>query len=91
MVPEKRYRRAVELMEAELGDELVALDAARGECFGFNGPAAAVWRQLAEPKSFQELHAALLAEYDVDGEQCTAELASLLDHLRAKGLVEQSA
>ena len=37
-----RYQRATELLEAELGDELVALDQAQGQCFGFNGVATSV-------------------------------------------------
>jgi hypothetical protein len=87
-VPEKRYRRAVELMEAALDDELVALDAARGECFGFNAPAAAVWRHLEESKTFEQLREKLLREFDVSDEQCSAELTELLQDMRAKGLVE---
>ena len=49
------YRRAIDLMEAELGDELVALDPKAGECFGFNGVATSVWRILEEPRSFEQL------------------------------------
>jgi hypothetical protein len=35
-VPNPVYRRALTLMEADIGDELVALDATAGNCFGFN-------------------------------------------------------
>ena len=45
------YQRATELLEADLGDELVALDQAQGQCFGFNGVATSVWRLLASPRS----------------------------------------
>jgi len=81
------YKRAIDLMEAELGDELVALDPNAGECFGFNSVATSVWRELAEPKSFEQLRDVLLEEYEVSGEQCTSELEELLDDLSAKGLV----
>ena len=81
------YRRATELMEAELGDELVALDAERGECFGFNDIATVIWRNLERPKSFAQLRDVLLAEYDVAPGQCEAELRELLDDLLAKGLL----
>jgi hypothetical protein len=89
-VPEKRYRRAVELMEAELGDELVALDTARGECFGFNGPAAAVWADLAEPRTFDQLRNTLMERFDVDTATCARDLAELLADLQGRGLVQQS-
>ena len=85
------YERATELLEADLGDELVALDAEGGNCFGFNSVATAVWRQLATPKTFAELREMLLAEYEVDVEQCTEELQGLLDSLIAKRLVRVQA
>jgi hypothetical protein len=81
------YERAAQLMEAELGDELVALEPQRGECFGFNGVATFVWQTLKEPKSFAQLREALLDEYDVEPEQCTRELKELLDDLQSNGLV----
>src|SRR6185503_9785578 len=66
---EARYERSTELLEADLGDELMALDVARGSCFGFNSVATTIWRQLVSPKSFGELRDALLAEYEVGAEQ----------------------
>ena len=84
------YRRAVDLMEAELGDELVALDPLAGECFGFNEVATSVWRQLAQPKAFEQIRDALLAEYEVGEEQCSIELRELLEELTARGLLSVS-
>jgi hypothetical protein len=86
-VTRRMYRRTTELMEAELGDELVALDPNAGDCFGFNNVATSVWRHLNEPKSFDEIRDALLDEYEVDPERCAIELQELLDDLAAKGLV----
>ena len=87
---QQSYRRATDLMEANLGDELVALDPKGGECFGFNSVATSVWRELRQPKSFDELREVLLGEYDVDPEQCTRELREPLDDLFAKGLVKSA-
>jgi len=86
-VVEAIYKRATDLMEADLGDELVALDPNAGECFGFNSVATSVWRLLEEPKNFGQLRDALLDEFEVSPEQCTGELKDLLDDLAAKGLV----
>jgi hypothetical protein len=77
-------------MEAELGDELVALDPDGGNCFGFNGVATSVWRRLSEPKSFDQLRDELLDEYDVDRDQCSKELQGLLDDMIAKRLIEKN-
>jgi hypothetical protein len=91
VVPEKRYRRAVELMEAALDDELVALDAARGECFGFNAPAAAVWADLAKPRTFAQLRDTLMMRFEVDAATCERDLAELLTDLEERGLVDNEA
>ena len=84
------YCRTAELMEADIGDELVALDAKAGKCFGFNEVATSVWRSLEEPKSFNELRDELLDEYDVVEDQCTRELEELLEDLISKQLIEKS-
>jgi hypothetical protein len=81
------YKRAVDLMEAELGDELVALDPNAGDCFGFNGVATSVWRQLQQPRTFDQLRDSLLQEYDVDQQRCARELQELLDDLSGRGLI----
>jgi coenzyme PQQ synthesis protein D (PqqD) len=85
------YRRAKELMEADVGDELVALDPNGGNCFGFNEVATWVWRRLAEPATFEQLRDGLLAEYEVSSDQCSSELQELLDDLATRGLVDCTA
>lgn len=83
------YHRAKELLEADLNDELVALEPEQGNCFGFNAVAASVWRHLEQPRSFAELKAVLLAEYEVDDATCEAELRELLASLEDRGLVAE--
>ena len=85
------YQRAVELLEADIHDELVALEPHAGTCFGFNNVAAFVWRKLEQPRTFDELRADLLATYDVDEAQCESELKELLAEMQGEGLVAASA
>ena len=84
------YERASTLMEAELGGEIVGLDAQSGYCFGFNEAAALVWRALEQPQTFQQLRDALLAEYEVETERCEADLRELLDQMEAAGLIAEA-
>ena len=74
-------------MEAELGDELVALDPGAGKCFGFNSVATSVWRLLEQPKTFDQLRQSLLDEYEVDPAECSQELQRLLGDMSSKGIV----
>jgi hypothetical protein len=82
-----RYARAKELLEAELGEELVALDVDSGHCFGFNSVAADIWRLLAQPQEFEALRQILMGQYDVDASECEAELRACLSNFESQGLV----
>ena len=82
-----RYVRAKELLEAELGDDLVALDVDGGDCFGFNSVAADIWSLLDQPRNFNALQQALMDQYDVDPGECSAELQNCLADLVNQGLV----
>ena len=81
------YYRKTELLEAELGAEIVALDAEFGICFGFNEVASTVWRLLEQPRSSDEIRRVLEDEYDVGSEQCREELSELLGDLVEKGVI----
>lgn len=85
------YKRSADLMEADLGEEIVALHLDQGTCFGFNEVAAWIWRRLEEPATFEQLRDELLDMYDVTSEQCTGELRALLDDLVEKKLVAADA
>lgn len=86
-MPMQVYQRSTDLLEAQVGDELVALDLAGGMCFGFNSVATSVWQQLQTPLSFDQIKARLLDEYDVDENQCSTELNDLLEQMVDSGLV----
>lgn len=76
-------------MEADVGEELVALDVGQGTCFGFNEVAKAVWRELETPQGFNALRKELLRTYDVGEDECAQDLRALLDQLVSEGLIEE--
>jgi hypothetical protein len=83
------YRRTAQLLEADIANELVALDPEQGKCFGFNDVATDVWRKLERPRTFAELKKELLADYDVSDEECANDLRALLDQMRAARLIDR--
>lgn len=87
---EPKFRRRVKLMEAEIGDEIVALDRQAGHCFGFNPVASDVWKMLAEPLTQAEICGRLIEAYDVARPECESEVAGLIERMAALGLVEQA-
>lgn len=83
------YMRAIELLEADIGSDLVALEPKSGSCFGFNSVAASVWSNLATPKTFDQLRDELLADYDVGIDECSRDLRVLLDDMKDQGLIQE--
>ena len=90
MMPATVYMRAIELMEADVGPDLVALHVQSGACFGFNAVAATIWRKLSVPKSLDRLQAELLKDYDVSPDQCLGDLRTVLEDMIDQGLVRES-
>ena len=81
------YVKSRDLLEAEVGEDIVALDADAGLCFGFNSVAADIWRLLDKPRDFESLLELLAGQYDVALDECAAGLKSCLADLEAKGLI----
>jgi hypothetical protein len=81
-------QRGAGLIEAEVDGELVALHVDNGTCYGFNATATRIWAMIEEPKKLSELRDALTAEYDVEPDECEAQLLDLLKDLEGDGLLE---
>ncbi|GAA4015609.1 hypothetical protein GCM10022280_12990 [Sphingomonas swuensis] len=86
-----RYQRSADALSADVGDDVVALQAVRGFAYGMEGVTAAVWQGLEQPATLAELVALLRESYDVDEELCRTEVAELLAQFIAEGLVEEVA
>jgi hypothetical protein len=74
-------------VSAPLGEALAMMDVDAGKYFLLDDVAAAVWSRLAEPVRVADLVAELRQRYDVDPEQCEADLLPFLGLLREKKLV----
>ena len=79
--------RAPEVREAELADLLV-LSTSKEQYVGLRDVGARVWTLLAEPSSVRDLLAALVATYDVDADECRADVLPFLESLLDRGLVQ---
>lgn len=82
-----RFRATNRQVSSDLGGEVVILDLEGSRYYGLDGVGARVWELLSESRSVAELQQALLAEYDVDEEQCRRDLELLLAGLETRGLV----
>jgi hypothetical protein len=71
-----------------LGEEAAILDMRSGLYYGLDPVGAHVWKLLARPRTVRDLRAAILEEYEVESEKCEVDLVTLLEKLRAEGLIE---
>jgi hypothetical protein len=74
-------------IEAEIGNEIVALNVERGSCYGLNRVGSRIWGLLKIPVRVSDLCAVLVSEYEVDRSLCERQVLDLLEELRAEGLV----
>jgi hypothetical protein len=84
------YRRTAATMSTEVGDDVVALQADRGFAFGMEEVTAAVWKLLEEPRDLDTIVARLMADYEVDEDECRADVDALLTRMTSEGLVEEA-
>ena len=72
----------------EIAGEAVILNLQSGLYYGLNAVGARAWALLQQPRTVADIRDELLSEYDVEPEQCEADLIDLLAALSAEGLVE---
>jgi hypothetical protein len=75
------------LVEAEIDNEIVALNIDRGTYYGLNDVGSRIWHLLSKPIRVSDLCAALMAEYRVEANVCERQVLDLLEELRAEGLI----
>jgi Coenzyme PQQ synthesis protein D (PqqD) len=75
------------LIDAEIDNEIVALDIESGMCYGLNRVGSRIWRLLSEPIRVGDLCATLQREYKVAPADCERQVLDLLHELHAEGLI----
>ncbi len=80
-------KRSDNFIDAEIDDEIVALNIAKGACYGLNRVGSRIWKLLGTPIRISDLCATLLTEYDVEPSVCERQVLDLLEELRAEGLI----
>lgn len=84
-------RNDAELLTTVVDGEMIGMSVEQGACYGLNGIGTRIWDLLAEPQSVDSLVAQLIAEYEVEAEECRDSVLGFIEQLRAEGLVRLSA
>jgi hypothetical protein len=75
-------------VSCELGGEAAILNLKAGVYYGLNEVGARIWKLILEPKRVSEIRDTILEEYQVEPDQCEADVMVLLQDLLDNGLIE---
>jgi hypothetical protein len=84
------YMRTPDIIEAEVGGEIVVLHTQNWQYFEFDRTGATIWNLLREPRNLGSLVDDLVAQFEVDRSRCTEETRAFLDDMVEQGLVVAS-
>ncbi len=87
LADDQRFVVSKQVMSRVLDGDAVLLDLGSGKYFGLNLVGTHIWQALEAGATVAELHAAVLADFDVDAATARAELEALLGDLLARGLI----
>ena len=85
MQPATQIRKAPGSVETAVGNEIVLMSLAAGECYGLGETGSAIWRLL--PATFADLIAGLANEYEAPAHILEHDTTELLEDLSRRKLV----
>lgn len=85
---EKKIRISGGVIHKTVGDEIVLLDLDRGVYYGLDRVGARVWELVEADHTLAEIIDILLEEYEVTRAELERDVATLLEQLTARGLIE---
>jgi hypothetical protein len=86
-VLDRRVRRATEHVETEVDGEVVLMQFSSGAFFSMDDTARAVWHQVEDGRTVQEIVERVADGFDGEGEAIEADTVAFLRDLEANGLI----
>lgn len=81
------YRRAPDVIEADVGGEVVLLHTQNWQYYEFDKVGTAIWGLLDEPRTLSGLVDALMERYEVDRDRCSQDTGAFIEEMVAQGLI----
>lgn len=76
-------------VSADLSGETIILGMREGAYFGVSAAGARIWSLLQQPQRLGDVVSVLTSEYEVDAQQCAADVLAFVDDLLSRGLVNR--
>lgn len=84
----RRVRPSADALHQSLAGEAVLLNARTDEFFALDPVGTRIWELIVSDGDLDRILAKLAAEYDAPAERIAADVLSVIERLRALGLVE---
>lgn len=81
------YQASYNHLYSEIADEAVILDMDSGVYYGLNSVGVDIWQWLQQPKTEVQILDRLLAEYDIDRDQASEDIQSILKDMLEVSLI----
>jgi hypothetical protein len=85
--PDTLLQRKGDLLFNQIDGEVVMLSVENSEYYGMDRVGSRIWELLEKPLTFKQLVGALMEEYEVSEEQCTADTLAFLNKLSDKKII----
>ncbi len=76
-----------QILSSNIDDETILLSIENSKYYGMASTGSRIWELLSEPITVNGIVDTLLAEYEIDREQCTAEVLGFLGELLVANLI----
>lgn len=84
---ERVFSRTSDIIEADVGGEIVLLHTGNWQYFEFDAVGAAIWSLLESPRSLGSLVDVLVNRFEVDRARCAHETEAFLGEMMEQGLI----
>lgn len=81
-------RQNPDQIAAEADGEVLMMHIESGTYYGLNEVGSFIWKQLAAPRSVEEVCTAIQSEFEVDAARCTEDALAFLRGMVEDGLVD---
>ena len=76
-----------EIIDSEIDDETVMMDVETGAYYGLDSIASVIWKKIKEPTKYYDLIESLVADYEVERQQCNDDVMPLLEQMLESNLI----
>ena len=81
-------RNETRFLTNPVGEEIIVLNMETGDYLGLNLVGSSIWEQLETPQRISDIIEKLVAEFDVEYENCKRDTMDYLDKIMELGLLE---